>query len=136
MEFAKQQTFLFILIFFFSGMLFLILTFNLVLIKQSLVYSLENDNTIEIDKILEYGNENLFELNNLQKAIMYYDKVLAIDENNTLALNNKGLTLYRLGQYDDAIKYYDKVLAIDENNTLALNSEGLALYNLGQYDDA
>lgn len=59
MEFAKQKTLLFILIFSFSGILFLILIYNLLIVKQSLVYALEDDNITEIYKLLEYGNENV-----------------------------------------------------------------------------
>ena len=35
----------------------------------------------------------LDELSKHQEAITWYDKVLAIDENSTYAMNNKGLAL-------------------------------------------
>ena len=60
-----------------------------------------------------------------QEAIAYYDKVLAIDANDTNALNNKGLALDNLVQYQEAITYYDRVLAIDANDTKALINKGL-----------
>ena len=40
----------------------------------------------------------LYDLGQLTDAIAYYDRALAIDGNNTNALNNKGVALSDLGQ--------------------------------------
>jgi tetratricopeptide (TPR) repeat protein len=65
------------------------------------------------------------------KAIMYYDKVLAIDPNDVLALINKGRALSQLHRFDDAISNYDKALGIDASNIDALINKGLSYYNQG-----
>ena len=75
-------------------------------------------------------------LGNYTKAILYLDKVLAIDPNDKFALYNKGASLNNLGNYTQAIPYLDKALAIDPNFKEALNGKGNALYGLGNYAQA
>ena len=53
-----------------------------------------------------------------KESITYFDKVLAIDPNNVLALNEKGNALGGLGNYKEAIAYYDKALAVDPKNAI------------------
>jgi tetratricopeptide (TPR) repeat protein len=79
---------------------------------------------------------NLLYAGQYQDAIGYFDKVLAIDQNNIQALNNKGFALSQLGQYQDAIGYFDKVLAIDPEFLDAIGNKGVILFLLGQYQDA
>jgi tetratricopeptide (TPR) repeat protein len=80
---------------------------------------------------------------NYTQAIQYYDKALAIDPNDKLALNGKGNTLSGQGNYTQAIQYYDKALTLDPKDKVilrnkadvllnqALYDKGTALYNLG-----
>jgi Flp pilus assembly protein TadD len=75
-------------------------------------------------------------LGNFTGAILYYDKALAIQPNDTYALIGKGTALGRLGNFTGAILYYDKALAIQPNDTYALTSKGLALDNLGNFTGA
>jgi tetratricopeptide (TPR) repeat protein len=42
------------------------------------------------------------------EGIILFDKVLAVDPNNTLALTNKGTTLAYLQKYDEALSLFDK----------------------------
>ena len=70
------------------------------------------------------------------EAITLYDKVLAIDTNNTDALINMGLALASLGKPEEAITYYDKVLAIQSSNTDALYNKAAALGDLEKNDEA
>jgi tetratricopeptide (TPR) repeat protein len=72
-------------------------------------------------------------LGNYTGAIKYYDKALAIDPNDTYALDNKGIDLDALGNHTGAIEYFDQVLFIDPHNVIALNGKGAALDNLGNY---
>ena len=82
----------------------------------------------------DYNLEILFILNIIIKVfsvlrfknLIYFDKVLAIDENNVVVLVSKGVALLRMGKYEEAIIYFDKVLAIDENNVIALRNKELA----------
>ena len=51
-------------------------------------------------------------------------KALAINPNNTDALNGKGV-LAKLNNFDEAIASFDKALATNPNNTDALNGKGV-----------
>ena len=68
-------------------------------------------------------------LGNLTGAILYYDKALAIQPNDTYALTSKGLALDNLRNLTGAILYYDKALAIQPNDTHALDNKAAALDN-------
>ena len=61
------------------------------------------------------------------KPIASFDKSLAINPNNTDALNGKGVALAKLKNFDEAIASFDKALAINPNNTKALSEKGDAL---------
>ena len=70
------------------------------------------------------------------EAINLFDKVLAVDPNNTLALSNKGTTLAYLQKYNEAISLFNKALSIEPNNTGILNSKGNVLVSLQKYNEA
>ena len=53
--------------------------------------------------------------------------MLAIDGNDTKAMNNKGIALRSLGKYQEAITWYDKALSIDGNDTYAMNNKGISV---------
>jgi tetratricopeptide (TPR) repeat protein len=44
---------------------------------------------------------------------------LTINPNDVMALNSKGLALYRLGEYNGSISYFNKALAINRNLIIA-----------------
>lgn len=72
-----------------------------------------------------------------EKAITVYDKILAIDPDNTIALNDKGLCLMNLKKHQLAIdECFDETLAIDPKNVYALQNKGAALYDLGRYEES
>jgi len=73
---------------------------------------------------------------NYTDAVAYFDEVLAIDPNYTLALNNKGAALYGLGIYNESIAYFDKVLSVNPYYTTALYNKGAALSKLGIYNES
>jgi len=70
------------------------------------------------------------------KGITWYDKALAINQNNVPALVQKGTDLVNAGEAQQAIIWLDKALTIDPSNMMALVSKGAALRGLGQYQDA
>ena len=88
-----------------------------------------------IEEFLLVGDE-LRDAGKYEEAIVYYDKVLAIDPTDLDALLRKGLALDDLGKIDEAILYYDKVIAIDPTDIFALYNKALALDNLGKLDEA
>jgi tetratricopeptide (TPR) repeat protein len=70
------------------------------------------------DEVTFLNNKGI-SLNSIGKfneSITYFDKVLAIDPSNTIALTQKANAFGGLGKYPEAITYYDKVLAIDPKN--------------------
>jgi tetratricopeptide (TPR) repeat protein len=64
--------------------------------------------------------------------IGYFDKVLAIDPNDPVVLNHRGISLINLGNYSGAITYYDKALAIRPNYATALDNKNKILDLLGK----
>lgn len=68
--------------------------------------------------------------------ITWYDKALAVNQNNVPALVEKGTDLVSQGNGEQAITWLDKALTIDPANLMALVSKGAALRELGQYEDA
>jgi tetratricopeptide (TPR) repeat protein len=75
-------------------------------------------------------------LGKYQEAITWFDKVLAINKNDTRVMYNKGSALDSLGKYQEAITWYDKDLAINKNDIHAMYNKGLALDNLDKYQEA
>jgi tetratricopeptide (TPR) repeat protein len=68
--------------------------------------------------------------------ITWYDKALAVNQNNVPALVEKGTDLVSQGKGEQAITWLDKALTIDPINLMALVSKGAALRELGQYQEA
>lgn len=59
------------------------------------------------------------DLGDHQKALEFYDKVIADDKNNFQGLFNKGITLYRMDKYEDAKKCFQQCLVINPYQTSA-----------------
>ena len=79
--------------------------------------------------------DSLFNQGKYEEAITYFDKVLALDANDTDTLTYKGISLESLGKHDEAITYFDKVLALDPKNENTLSWKEYTLHNTGKYDD-
>jgi len=86
-----------------------------------------------IKKLLEDGLEAL-KKNKNEKAIEYFDLLLAIESDNTMAWNNKGVALRKLGKIEDAINCYNKALSIDSDLTRALLNKARALKMQKKFD--
>ena len=72
----------------------------------------------------------------LDVAVEYFEKALAIKPDYTEVNYNLGLTLQELGQLDAAVEYYKKALAVNPNYAEAHNNLGVTLKELGQLDSA
>lgn len=68
------------------------------------------------------GYVNLEYLNDNEKALEYFDKVLEINPDYTDAYYNKGLTLERMGQYRQAEEIYKDILKSHPDYELAINA--------------
>ena len=72
----------------------------------------------------------------LDVAVEYFEKALAIKPDYTEVNYNLGLTLQELGQLDAAVESYKKALAVNPNYAEAHNNLGVTLKELGQLDTA
>jgi tetratricopeptide (TPR) repeat protein len=74
----------------------------------------------------EYFQEGnaLFFKGNYADSIVYFDKILEIDPNNTGALYFKCLALEYLKRYDEAFPYIDKAISIHPNDAALWNMKG------------
>jgi tetratricopeptide (TPR) repeat protein len=72
-------------------------------------------------------------IGNYSQAITYYDKALAIDPKNVLAIIGKGYALDNIGNHTKAVMYYDKALAIDPRYIADLTHKGNFLIGIGNY---
>ena len=75
---------------------------------------------------------NLYNTSNLFNNV----KILNIDPENIIALNNIGNALGKLNRHEDAIECYDKILNIDSVNVNALNDKGFSLTKIDKYENA
>ncbi len=80
--------------------------------------------------------QDLFEEENYEDAISFYDLVLEIDSTDIDALFGKAFSLDNIGKYEESISFYDKVLEIVPTDIDALNGKALALYNIGKHEEA
>ena len=69
------------------------------------------------------------------KAIKYFDKVLAVEPNNTRALANKAIGLLNLGEREEAISVVNSILEIDPQHVDALVIKGDELLRNGQLEE-
>ena len=89
----------------------------------------------ETEKIIQEGLIAL-KNNKNQKALELFTKVIQIDPKDTMAWNNKGVSLRKLGRIDEAIECYNEALKIDPNLTMALLNKARALKVQKKFDMA
>lgn len=82
------------------------------------------------------GNLLTKEMNDVEHAKQYYDKVLEYYPDNAIALNNIGATYMELKDYESALPYLEKVIAIDDSYANSYYGLGLCFYKLGRIEDA
>jgi tetratricopeptide (TPR) repeat protein len=70
---------------------------------------------------MQKGNKYL-EMNNLDSALVYFEKSVAINPRMADALNNMGTIYSKMNNQAKALEYFSKALAIDPENKNALNN--------------
>jgi tetratricopeptide (TPR) repeat protein len=81
----------------------------------------------------------LFNLGKTEKAIEFYDKIIAHVTNHDqlkAALTNKGLALAALKKYEEALECYNKAIEIDSRLKEAWYNKGLVYAIQGNYKEA
>ena len=82
------------------------------------------------------GDFQLKFLENYEKALDYFERIIKLDQNNMHAWFNKGMILSETEKCEDAIKCYDKVMLMDEPPDETWFNKGVALHNLEKYKQA
>ncbi|PKY44307.1 TPR-like protein [Rhizophagus irregularis] len=73
---------------------------------------------------------------NYLSTLEMLDKLLSVDENDSLILCYYGEILSKIGRYNDAILYFTKSNVIDPENIHNLNERAIVYYVLQEYDKA
>ena len=71
-----------------------------------------------------------------EEAIVYFDKALGFDPDNSQVLNLKGISLVKLEKYANAVSIYDDIIETDPTNTIALKNKAVALGKLERHSDS
>jgi len=103
-----------------------------------LVENIKSYNTPERKKILEFiqSGAEIAQIGNYTNAIVYYDKALAIDPDDSNVLVNKGDALTNLDRYEEAKQCYDKVLSQNPNSSMALYNKACIMALKGETDES
>ncbi|MEW6675084.1 MAG: tetratricopeptide repeat protein [Nitrospirota bacterium] len=104
---------------------------------------------VEFQKALEFNPNDkevlnaigviyLLNLEDIPKAIEFFERAISIDADFSDAHNNLGYAYEKTGMVKDAIKSYKTALAnpLYQTAEKALNNLGRIYYRLGRYDDA
>jgi len=62
-----------------------------------------------------------------EKAIVAYDKALALNPNNADVLTDQGVMYRKAGKYDKAVQSFDKAVAVDPKHEIARFNKGIVL---------
>ncbi|MEA2929847.1 MAG: protein O-GlcNAc transferase, partial [Hyphomicrobiales bacterium] len=87
------------------------------------------------DAFSNYGNV-LCALNRHQEALASYDRALALQPGNVLALTNRGAALNALNRQQEALACYDRALTLQPNSPAIHYNRGNALMSLKRPGEA
>ncbi|MCX5883168.1 MAG: tetratricopeptide repeat protein [Deltaproteobacteria bacterium] len=62
-----------------------------------------------------------------EKAIVAYDKALALNPNNADVLTDQGVMYRKAGKYDKAVQCFDKAVAVNPKHEIARFNKGIVL---------
>ena len=78
----------------------------------------------------------LIALGRYDEALSIFNKVIADDTQDSVALHGKGLALYRLGKYQEALASYNVSSQINSTDALIWKDKGDVTFDLGSYQEA
>ena len=70
------------------------------------------------------------------KAVDYWDRAIAKNQNTAEVYNNRGLAYYDLKLYQKAIEDYSRAIQLNSGYATAFNNRGNAYYELAEYQKA
>jgi lipoprotein NlpI len=71
-----------------------------------------------------------------EKAIDFFDKIIAMDPMYTPAWNDKGVAFMEMKEFDQALECFEKVMTIDPTNSMPIYNMGYVFLILERYEDA
>jgi tetratricopeptide (TPR) repeat protein len=71
-----------------------------------------------------------------EEALLAFDRVLALDQENVDAWSNRGAALAHLGRNEEALEACDKALSLDSSRALTWNNRGSILCALSRHVEA
>ena len=101
---------------------------------QSLKQSLADDPN-NSDLNIKMGN-SYFDIGRFEKAVLYYQKVIQINNKNVDVLIDLGVSYFNINKVDSALIYIKQALNIDPANLQGLYNIGVVYYKSGKVDNA
>ena len=99
--------------------------------------SSEQNDFLSTDKQIETLIGNFYYYTNqLEKAVIFYDKAIKLDPKFIEPIFNKGKVLGRIGNHEEAIAYFHTALSINPNYFDALCCIGDSLFAISKHDEA
>jgi len=94
----------------------------------------ENKNLTKV--FMRIGNYYLLVRKDYEKAKIYYEYALKIDENNYIAYNSIGAVLIELKEYPGAMEYFDKSITLNNKYWAPYHNKGWIYDEWREYDKA
>jgi tetratricopeptide (TPR) repeat protein len=95
----------------------------------------DSDRTLVIEDFIKKGME-MRKQEKFEDAILYFDRVLEMDPENEIAMNNKGVALRKMGRFQEAEVCFDKVLTKNDTNASVWYNKSFVLFKLGRFEEA
>ena len=112
------------------------------------IKEIRKESKIEMQKLIDENNKNiqisnLFNLGiqaintkNYIAAESYFSDVINLDNSNSEAYNNRGVSKNSKGKYDEAIEDYNEAIKLNPNNSEAYNNRGVSKDSKDKHDEA
>ncbi|MBI1317089.1 tetratricopeptide repeat protein [bacterium] len=92
-------------------------------------------NTLDVNSHLLNGSD-LKNNNDLRTAILEYDQVLLLDQNNPIALLNRGILKAEIADFSGAINDFNTLVRLEPDNVFGYFNRGMVFDVEGRYKEA